>query len=133
MVLLMIMWGIVMSVREKLPTSDVYSVGTELISSAYSAAGTTHYFSGDALLVNQEFDATALRDGAGLPKKAKVGIVCREPYCLYEDEPVSERGDCASFTTACPYIALEQGDKIKVCAICSSETKCFLVLGEMEC
>jgi len=135
MMMLTIIYGIVNSVSEQVPESSPFSISMEILGSAYQAAGTGVYFTRDSLLLDQEFEATALKVAAGLPRgrTPTVSFVCRKPFCIYDDKPLTGQGDCSSFQSACSDMAFISGDKIPICAICTSYDKCYVVFGEREC
>lgn len=134
-VMLIIVYGVIQSLHGQVPSSDPFSISAELLSSAYAAAGTEKSFTKQALLIEQSFEADALRAKAGLPSDTDVGFVCTEPYCIDQTSylPVTESYTCQSMYESCSAIGFEPGDKIWICAKCVDTTKCYVYFGEREC
>jgi len=134
-VMLLIVYGVIQSLHGQVPSSDPFTISAELLSSAYAAAGTGKYFTKQALLVEQSFEAESVRAKAGLPSDTEVKFVCKKPYCIdqFEMVPVTEAGSCQSIHDACTAIGFEAGDKIWICAKCVDTRRCYVFFGEKEC
>lgn len=127
MAMLLIVYGVVQYTKDQAPTSDVYSVTCEVLSSAFAARGTGEHFNREAMLTSQEVSATSLVQCSGLPIGTTVGMHCTKPFCLVAGEPA----DCGQHTP-CPEIEFAAGQTIPVCAICD-EDECRVWFGEKEC
>ena len=132
MVMLVIVYGVIHFAEDRRPSSDVYSVSCEILSSAYAARGTNEYFTRDAMLVEQEVDASALMHCSGLPAGTTVNMICKRPFCIHDEEPVTDSGDCTLYQP-CFSMGFVSGNLVPVCATCTNDGACNVWFGESEC
>ena len=137
-VLLGIAYGIVTTIQEQTPGSDVLSVSCELLGSAYAAAGTGEFFVRTAKLNAQFFDSDALNTCAGLPEDTRTRIYCNSAFCVLDGEPVTETGFCnyeVGRKDACDEIEVLAGAEISVCIAClaTDPIECGVFLDEDNC
>lgn len=134
MTMLIIVWGVVDSTREQIPPSHVYAVTCETMSSAYAAAQTGESFVKEALLVQQEIDASALEYCGGLPSDTHVNLFCRRAYCF--DPKTGDSLDVVSKcrkNSPCSEMGFYAGETIKICINCPNLELCEVWFGETEC
>ncbi|MCK4327703.1 MAG: hypothetical protein KAW41_04470 [Candidatus Diapherotrites archaeon] len=129
--MLIVVYGVVSSVRGQTPRSDVYSVSCEILGSAYAARGTGERFVREALLVEQEIFSEALVQCSGLPSGTSVKMMCKHAFCLHDGEPLNRGSDCR-LHSPCSSMEFVAGDTINVCAVCD-EGECRIWFGESEC
>lgn len=131
--LLTVIYGVVTSVSEYQPGSDVVSVSGELLASAYSAAGSGEFFHRTAKLQAQLFDTDSLKAVSGLPAKTPLEIHCEKSFCLVDGVPVTDTMDC-SMSSGCDAVELVSGAEVDLCAACSgTPISCHLAIGERSC
>lgn len=134
--LLSIVYNVVTGITEYQPGSDVLTVSSELLASAYSAAGSGEFFHRQAKLQAQFFDTNTLRAMSGLPSTPPVNIEihCRRDFCEIDGDPVTEVGKCKPGGKGCKYIELVGGASVELCARCWEDPiECHLYIGEDEC
>lgn len=130
MMMLGIIYGVINTLRQEQPGSDLFTVTTELLSSAYAARGTGQTFTREANLEQQSFSTEAVKNHAGVG--VKVVFYCDKPYCL---EPgTDEYNDGCEYSEGgqgCKEIGFKSGAQIPICVTCPSE--CQVFFGEHEC
>ncbi|MFC2174414.1 hypothetical protein ACFLQ2_00905 [archaeon] len=131
-VMLMVVYGVVQSVREQAPAASVFFVTSELLSSAYAGRETGVNFVREAILEEEEFSSEALVFKSGLPSNVDVFMHCRHPYCLEGEVPVTVLGKCGLVTSRCTTMGFAPGESIDVCVVCE-ENKCHAWFGETVC
>ena len=129
--MLIIVYGVVSSVKDRAPQSDVYTVTCEMLGSAYAARGTGEWFVREALLVEQEIGAQALIQCSGLPTGAELNLFCQKAFCIHDEEPLNRGSDCR-LHSPCTEMGFVAGETIPVCAICDDD-ECRVWFGEDEC
>jgi len=131
MVMLVIVWGVVQSVKDQTPKSDIYSVTCEILGSAFAARGTGEYFNREALLVEQEIFADSLIQCSGLPQGTPLKLFCKQAYCLKDGESLDRANDCRQHSP-CSEMAFAAGETAHVCTVCDDD-ECRVWFGETEC
>lgn len=123
---LVLVWGALSWMKSQSPGTDVATVATDVLKSAYSARGEdSTSFARSAWLKGQFFTADGLAMRAALPESAVVKIVCEQGYCV---PPTPCSGSDS--------ITLEKGDKVSVCASCEIDVgveTCRVYIGETVC
>jgi len=133
LVMLSIIYGVIHFAEDRRPSSDIYSVSCELLSSAYAARGTGEHFTRQALLVEQGISSSALVQCSGLPAGTTLNLLCKKPFCIHNDEQVSDTGECSPNSHACFSMEFVAGSMIPICATCTNNGACNLWFGEKEC
>ena len=131
-VMLTIVYGIIHFAEDRRPSSDIYSVSCELLSSAYAARGTGEHFTRQALLVEQEVSSSSLVQCSGLPAGTTLNLLCKRAFCIHSDEQVTETGECGLYQP-CFSMRFVAGDMVPVCATCTNDGECNIWFGEKEC
>lgn len=131
-VMLTIVYGVIQFAEDRRPSSDVYSVGCELLGSAYAARGTGEHFTRDALLVEEGITSHSMVQCSGLPAGTTVNLICEKPFCIHHDEQVDTTGECTLYQP-CFSMDFVAGSMIPVCAKCTNDGACNLWFGESEC
>ncbi len=125
-----IIYGVINTVRQEQPGSDLFTVTTELLSSAYAARGTGQTYTREANLEQQSFTTGAVKNHAGIG--VDVHFYCDKPYCLEPgSDDYNDKCEYREGGRGCKEISFRAGAQIPICVTCPAD--CQVFFGEHVC
>ncbi|MCD4740334.1 hypothetical protein K8R43_04030 [archaeon] len=125
MAFLAILWGVVQWITYITHGTDVQTISSDVLKSAYNARGTGHSFVKTAWLKNQDFSSDSLIIKSGIPPSTNVKIFCDAAFCEFPG--------CALPGNGCTFISLTKGYEVKVCSSCDDLGECRVYIDKEEC